>query len=110
GIGSVGAVRLGAKAVQGGQLAGGGDFKDCALLMAPACRRRAVEVSVAGLDYRCVRVGPVRALLLRTEAVQRGQRACGGDLEDGALSVRSAVVGGSVEFPIGRLHQSQIRM
>src|ERR1700693_3417132 len=66
----------------------GGQAEDRAVLVGSAFIRCPVEGSVAGLDYARVRIGPVRALLLGTEAVQRGQVASGGDLENRAMPVR----------------------
>ena len=74
-----------AKAVQRGQRAAGGDFEDRAIAVGPATGGCPVEVPVGGLHQPGVRVDAVASRL--AEAVQRGQRAAGGDFEDRAQLV-----------------------
>ena len=57
------------------------------------------------LHQTALRTGAISAASLSTKAVKRSQRAAGGDSEDRALAVRRAGAGGSVEVPIGGLHQ-----
>ena len=85
-----------------GQRAAGGDFEDRAGAVGPASGGRPVEVPVAGLDQRGVRVTAVSC----PGKLCSSQRAAGGDFEDGAIvAIGPAAAGCPVEVPVGGLDQ-----
>src|SRR5262249_41355909 len=64
-------------------------------------------ISVVALDHARLDIHAVGA----GEAVQRRERrAAGVDLEDRAVAVRAAIVGRSVEIPVGALDQARVRV
>ena len=58
------------------------------ILAAPAVQSRSIEVSIAGLKQRTIRIPPVSAVRLRAKTVESIQRACGGNLENCAATIR----------------------
>ena len=75
---AVGALGLGAKTVEHGQLAVWGDLKDDTLTMSSAYCCCPIEIPVSGLNKPGVR----SAALLESEAVEQGVRAARSDFED----------------------------
>ena len=106
GIPAISAIDSRAKAVEGGQCATGGDLEDgSGIIGSPSTRvGDPVEVAVRRLHQGTVRIGAVNAVDSRAKAIDRGQRAAGGDFENRPAAGRRAIVstaaGGSVEVAI----------
>jgi hypothetical protein len=106
--------------MQRSQFARWGDFENCATArgidtapaIAPSFGSGPIEVTVGTLTQRSVRKGPVS----KVEAVQRGQLAAWGNLEDRATGIVAAVwiltllvTGGRpVEVSVGTLNQCSV--
>src|ERR1017187_1763908 len=102
---AVGAVRLGAKAVECTQLPRWGDFEYGALVVGASLIRRSVEGSIAGLHERCVGIFAVSTVCLRAETVERYQLTGRGDFEYRATVVHPASECCPVKVPVGGLHE-----
>jgi hypothetical protein len=116
---AVGTIRLGAEAVESGELPRGRDFESRAAAVAEVARGiRAnlgctVKVPVGALHQPCPRHSTVGAVRFGAEPVKRGQHSPGCDFEDGAAAPTADVVvenstgrGCPVKVSISALHQS----
>jgi hypothetical protein len=99
---------LRAKAVERSQRAARSDLEDRPTVVSPTYLHDSVQVSVFGLDQRCVQVVAVGTAALGASAIKRRQRATQSKLEDNSGAVRPTRNRGSVQIPVAGLDQSRL--
>lgn len=102
---AVGAARLGAEAVQRGECSAWSDSVNFAETVPAPLVSGSVEIAVSRLDQNSIWVLAIAAVQVLTEAIERGQRTRGVDLEDRARIVDAAVDCRAIEISVGPLDQ-----
>lgn len=104
---AIGAVRKCAEVIDGGHAWSGTHFVDRASTEQTAASRGAIDAGVCSLKQSRARITSVGTAIVIAKAVQRGDGACGRNLDGGAISklLRACVGGAGVEVSIDSLRQ-----